>query len=149
MPHPVDIHVGKRIRQRRIMLGLSQEILADSVGVTFQQVQKYERGTNRVSSSRLFDVAKTLGTTISYFFEGLPAEQKKIRSRAGAPQLMVAEDSQAGFEEEDLFNREIMEIARLLRNLDAHTRKHFLRLIRTFSEGNAAPVAKGRKKKGA
>ena len=71
-PSPVDRHVGLRIRLRRKELGISQEKLADAIGLTFQQVQKYERAANRVSASKLWDVARALSTNISYFYEGLP-----------------------------------------------------------------------------
>ncbi len=67
----VDIHVGARIRARRRVLGMTQEQLAEALGITFQQVQKYERGTNRVSASKLFETAKALSTPMAYFFEGL------------------------------------------------------------------------------
>ena len=72
-PNPIDVHVGARIRLRRTLLGISQERLADAIGLTFQQVQKYEKGTNRVSSSRLVDLANTLDVTVSYFFEEMSA----------------------------------------------------------------------------
>ncbi len=77
-PNPVDLHVGGRIRMRRRLLGVSQELLADDLGLTFQQVQKYERGANRVSASKLYEVAKSLQTSIGYFFDGLndPATAK-------------------------------------------------------------------------
>lgn len=71
-PQAVDIHVGNRIRARRKLLGVSQEALADSLGLTFQQIQKYERAANRVSASKLYDIARTLKCGIGYFFEGLP-----------------------------------------------------------------------------
>ncbi len=71
MPHPVDIHVGSRLRTARIMRGQSQADLADRIGLTFQQVQKYETGANRVSASKLFDISKIWGVTPDYFFEGL------------------------------------------------------------------------------
>jgi transcriptional regulator with XRE-family HTH domain len=71
MKHPVDAHVGKRIRQRRWMLGMTQQQLADAVGIKFQQIQKYETGMNRVSASRLWDIAATLNVPIGHFFEGL------------------------------------------------------------------------------
>lgn len=71
MKHPVDAHVGKRIRHRRWMIGMAQQQLADKVGIKFQQIQKYETGMNRVSASRLWDIADTLGVTIAFFFEGL------------------------------------------------------------------------------
>ena len=71
MKHPVDVYVGKRIRHRRWMNGTTQQQLAEAVGIKFQQIQKYETGMNRVSASRLWDIANTLEVTISYFFEGL------------------------------------------------------------------------------
>jgi transcriptional regulator with XRE-family HTH domain len=71
MKHPVDVHVGKRIRQRRWMNGTTQQQLAQAVGIKFQQIQKYETGMNRVSASRLWDIANVLGVTVSFFFEGL------------------------------------------------------------------------------
>lgn len=70
-PHPIDVHVGARIRHRRAILGLNQTELALKVGVTFQSIQKYERGTNRVSASRLQEIAEVLGVPVSHFFEGL------------------------------------------------------------------------------
>jgi transcriptional regulator with XRE-family HTH domain len=70
-PNPVDRHVGLRIRMRRKELGVSQERLAESIGLTFQQVQKYERAANRVSASKLWEMSKALSTSISYFYEGL------------------------------------------------------------------------------
>lgn len=69
-PHPVDVYVGKRIRVRRRMLGMNQTVLGEQLGVTFQQVQKYERGANRVSSSSLFRTANALDVPVSFFFEG-------------------------------------------------------------------------------
>ena len=72
-PDPVDVHVGMRLRQRRTLLGMSQEKLAKAFGVSFQQVQKYERGANRISASRLHLLTKILDVPVSYFFEGLPA----------------------------------------------------------------------------
>lgn len=71
MKHPVDIHVGKRIRHRRWMVGMTQQQLAERVGIKFQQIQKYETGMNRVSASRLWDISDAMGVEISFFFEGL------------------------------------------------------------------------------
>ncbi|WP_194094113.1 helix-turn-helix domain-containing protein [Marivivens aquimaris] len=71
MSHPVDVHVGKRIRHRRWMNGTTQQQLAEKVGIKFQQIQKYETGMNRVSASRLWDIAHALGVDVSFFFEGL------------------------------------------------------------------------------
>ena len=75
MKHPVDAHVGKRIRHRRWTVGMTQQQLADKVGIKFQQIQKYETGMNRVSASRLWDIADALGVQIAFFFEGLAEDQ--------------------------------------------------------------------------
>lgn len=82
MKHPVDVHVGKRIRHRRWMVGMTQQQLADKVGIKFQQIQKYETGMNRVSASRLWDIAEALEVQISFFFEGLSGEGKPAREMA-------------------------------------------------------------------
>ncbi len=74
MPHPVDVHVGKRIRHRRWLVGMTQQQLAESVGIKFQQIQKYETGANRVSASRLWDIADALDVEVSFFFDGLDHE---------------------------------------------------------------------------
>jgi transcriptional regulator with XRE-family HTH domain len=71
MKHPVDVHVGKRIRHRRWLVGITQQQLAETVGIKFQQIQKYETGMNRVSASRLWDIAEALTVPVSFFFEGL------------------------------------------------------------------------------
>src|SRR6266702_2077442 len=71
----IDDHVGARIRERRIMLGLTQQQLAEMIGVTYQQAHKYERGINRVSAGRLFEVARVLGVPVGYFFDGLDADE--------------------------------------------------------------------------
>lgn len=71
MKHSVDVHVGKRIRHRRWMIGMTQQQLADKVGIKFQQIQKYETGMNRVSASRLWDIARAVDVPVSFFFEGL------------------------------------------------------------------------------
>jgi transcriptional regulator with XRE-family HTH domain len=75
-PHPVDRHVGLRIRMRRKELGVSQERLAEALGLTFQQIQKYERAANRVSASKLFEIARALNTNVAYFYEGLSAVEE-------------------------------------------------------------------------
>lgn len=70
--HPIDVHVGQRVRERRRELKMSQQALSDQIDVTFQQVQKYERGANRISASKLFGISQVLGVPIDYFFDGLP-----------------------------------------------------------------------------
>jgi transcriptional regulator with XRE-family HTH domain len=82
MKHPVDAHVGKRIRHRRWMVGMTQQQLADKVGIKFQQIQKYETGMNRVSASRLWDISDALGVTIAFFFEGLTEGEKAVVAAA-------------------------------------------------------------------
>ncbi|MDT8856672.1 helix-turn-helix transcriptional regulator [Paracoccaceae bacterium Fryx2] len=83
MKHPVDAHVGKRIRHRRWMVGITQQQLADQVGIKFQQIQKYETGMNRVSASRLWDVAEALGVGIAFFFEGIDEAREGARAVEG------------------------------------------------------------------
>lgn len=89
MKHPVDAHVGKRIRHRRWMIGMTQQQLADRVGIKFQQIQKYETGMNRVSASRLWDIAEALGVTISFFFDGLD----EARGAVATPDLMADKEA--------------------------------------------------------
>lgn len=74
-PNPVDVHVGSRVRMRRILIGMSQEKLGDALGLTFQQVQKYEKGTNRIGASRLQAIANILGVPVDYFFDGMPVDE--------------------------------------------------------------------------
>lgn len=71
LPNPVDVHVGARVRMRRMLIGMSQEKLGESLGLTFQQVQKYEKGSNRIGASRLYQIGTVLGVPIDFFFEGL------------------------------------------------------------------------------
>eukprot|EP01035_Chromulina_nebulosa_P063261 gene63261-86543_t len=84
-PSPIDVHVGSRIRLRRTLMGLSQERLGEALGLTFQQVQKYERGVNRVGASRLFDLSRVLDVPISFFFDDLPEPLGDAGGGASAP----------------------------------------------------------------
>ena len=100
----IDVHVGKRVRERRVLLGMSQKILAKSVGVSFQQIQKNERGTNRIGASRMFELSKVLDVPVSFFFDDLPPQPpiksaipRKIAAEnraAFAPDLMGAKETQ-------------------------------------------------------
>ena len=85
MTHPVDVHVGKRIRHRRWLVGMTQQQLAERVGIKFQQIQKYETGANRVSASRLWDIADALDVAVSFFFEGLDSESAGKESTNDIP----------------------------------------------------------------
>src|SRR6188474_871495 len=88
-PNPIDIHVGSRIRLRRTMLGMSQEKLGEALGITFQQIQKYEKGTNRVGASRLQNISSILNVPVSFFFEDAPGES----SSSGTSGLAEASSS--------------------------------------------------------
>jgi transcriptional regulator with XRE-family HTH domain len=88
MAHPVDVHVGKRIRHRRWLIGKTQQQLAEQVGIKFQQIQKYETGANRVSASRLWDISDAMDVPVSFFFEGLDDESKSGEKTAVPDDLM-------------------------------------------------------------
>ena len=128
-PNPVDLHVGSRVRMRRKMLCISQEKLADALGLTFQQVQKYERGTNRVSASKLYEIARFLSTPVSYFFEGLsdPTVGGDDSDPAGE---VVAHDF--------LMTSEGLELASLFPRIDnPKLRRRVLDLVRALAEERA------------
>jgi len=107
--NPIDIHVGNRVRLRRTLLGLSQEKLGDEVGLTFQQIQKYERGANRIGASRLFQFSRILDVSISYFFEELPSE---IRSHEGQMNWGLSYEKQAELAPNPMARRETLELVR-------------------------------------
>ncbi len=90
-PHPVDRHVGLRIRMRRKEIGVSQERLAEALGITFQQVQKYERGANRVSASKLWEIAAALQTSVTYFYEGLGGQGSAGRAEDAQDFMLTSE----------------------------------------------------------
>ncbi len=108
-PRPVDVHVGGRVRLRRTLLGMSQEKLGAAINLTFQQVQKYERGTNRIGASRLFELSKVLDVPVSFFFDDIPPEISGERS--GRPTGM-AEAQGAVYEADALAKRETLELVR-------------------------------------
>lgn len=85
MVHPIDTHVGKRLRECRTVAGMSQQAIGDALGVSFQQVQKYETGTNRISSSRLYELSAILGVTVAYFFEEVQQGRAAIPALLSAP----------------------------------------------------------------
>ncbi len=91
-PSPIDKYVGTRIRMRRLMLDMSQTSLADALGITFQQVQKYEKGANRVGASRLQAISHVLQVPVSFFFEGAPAVPGQKQTGAAAPSLAYVSD---------------------------------------------------------
>ncbi len=95
MTHPVDVHVGRRIRHRRWMIGMTQQQLAERVGIKFQQIQKYETGANRVSASRLWDIATTLEVPVSFFFEGLEGQDVPAADKSPALPADILGDKEA------------------------------------------------------
>lgn len=95
MAHPVDVHVGKRVRHRRWLTGMTQQQLAEHVGIKFQQIQKYETGANRVSASRLWDIAEALDVSVNFFFEGLDDEAKKDDAVKSAVPVDLLGDKEA------------------------------------------------------
>jgi transcriptional regulator with XRE-family HTH domain len=107
-PDPVDVHVGLRMRLRRTLIGMSQEQLAAALGITFQQVQKYERGTNRISASRLYQTSRTLGVPVSWFFD----ELSDAAAAASATPAVVAGEQEATDPDRRLLRRETMELVR-------------------------------------
>ncbi|SMP25779.1 helix-turn-helix domain-containing protein [Shimia sagamensis] len=93
MTHPVDVHVGKRIRQRRWLTGMTQQQLAEQVGIKFQQIQKYETGANRVSASRLWDISDALDVPVSFFFEGLESDSDGASSGSVPADIMADKEA--------------------------------------------------------
>lgn len=123
--HPVDQHVGSRLRTRRTILGMSQEALGDAVGITFQQIQKYEKGLNRIGSSRLYEFACILNVDVSYFFEDIVS---------GDGSTSVANESYDEFKYDSLGNKEILTLVRAYNNIaDSVVRKRILTLMKSLS----------------
>jgi transcriptional regulator with XRE-family HTH domain len=133
-PNSVDQHVGMRVRVRRRALGISQEKLSEALNLTFQQVQKYERGANRISASKLYDIARALHAPISYFFEGLA---DPMHLAIGA----VAEPDGSEFLYEMVMTTEGMELAALFPKIDRRRRKLVLELARALSSEFNEPAA--------
>ncbi len=135
-PRPVDAHVGARVRLRRTMLGMSQEKLAQALGLTFQQVQKYERGTNRVGSSRLYELSKILDVPIQFFFDEMPAE---IAATARGGNGGGFSEAAADYEPDTLAKRETLELVRAYYRIKSpRVRKKVFDLAKTLGRGEEA-----------
>lgn len=134
-PHPTDLYVGSRIRFRRRTLKISQEKLAESLGLTFQQIQKYERGANRVSASKLQEIASSLTTSVGYFFEGLP----------GAGNIGKAKQDSADALTRFLASAENLELVTILPKLSPAVRRHLLGLARALLQPQGSASSKTRK----
>ncbi len=120
MKNPVDLHIGQRVRHRRWLLGMTQQQLAQSVGIRFQQIQKYESGANRVSASRLWDLAQALDIPVSFFFEGLTNGKIEMNGEGNV---------EAGV----LQNKETMDLIRAYYGLDEGPRRRLLDLAKALS----------------
>ncbi|WP_417606718.1 helix-turn-helix domain-containing protein [Primorskyibacter flagellatus] len=119
MTHPVDVHVGKRIRHRRWLVGMTQQQLAERVGIKFQQIQKYETGANRVSASRLWDIADALEVPVSFFFEGL--ETTETESNESAPADILGD-------------KEALDLVRSYYAIPENQRRRLFELARVLSD---------------
>ncbi|WP_299925916.1 helix-turn-helix transcriptional regulator [uncultured Pelagimonas sp.] len=122
MAHPVDVHVGKRIRHRRWLVGMTQQQLAEKVGIKFQQIQKYETGANRVSASRLWDIADALEVKVSFFFEGIETE--------GSEQSQSSDNVPADI----LGDKEALDLVRSYYAIPENQRRRLFELARVLSD---------------
>ncbi|WP_027259493.1 helix-turn-helix domain-containing protein [Leisingera aquimarina] len=121
MAHPVDVHVGKRIRHRRWLIGMTQQQLAEQVGIKFQQIQKYETGANRVSASRLWDISDALEVAVSFFFEGLQEEGKAPAEKASVPEDLMGD-------------KEALDLVRSYYAIPENQRRRLFELARVLSD---------------
>ena len=125
-PNPIDVHVGSRVRMRRMLIGMSQEKLGDKLGLTFQQVQKYEKGANRIGASRLFQISQILGVPVEFFFEG-------VRPEPGTADSGFSEEESA-FDPDILSTSEGIQLNSAFFSIrDATVRKRLLELVKALS----------------
>lgn len=130
-PNPTDVHVGSRIRLRRNMTGMSQEKLGERLGITFQQIQKYEKGTNRVGASRLQAIAGILNVPVAFFFEDVPGQE-------GGGVRGFAEDQGAGFSIEASTSAEGLQLNRAFFKIaDTRVRRKIIELVKTLAAEDA------------
>jgi transcriptional regulator with XRE-family HTH domain len=128
-PNPIDVHVGSRVRFRRMLLGMSQEKLGEKLGLTFQQVQKYEKGINRIGASRLFDLAQVLGVSVQFFYEEAPSQEGHSFTPQG-----LAENPDEHSIVEFLRSRDGLELNRaFVRISDVKARRAIVDLVRSLA----------------
>ena len=137
-PSPIDVHVGMRIRLRRTLMGMSQERLGEALGLTFQQVQKYERGVNRVGASRLFDLSRVLDVPIAFFFDDMPEPMASAYGNTGAGvagrRAIGFADTQDAFGEDPAARRETQELVRIFgRITDPAMRRKVVELVKVMA----------------
>jgi transcriptional regulator with XRE-family HTH domain len=127
-PNPIDRHVGSRVRMRRMLIGMSQEKLGEALGVTFQQVQKYEKGTNRIGASRLHRIASILGVSVDFFYEGAP----HVQGSAGG----FGERPSPNYVSDFLTTSEGVQLVKAFLNVkDPKIRRRLIDLIAALGEG--------------
>lgn len=137
--NPIDCHVGSRVRMRRMLLGMSQEKLAEHLGLTFQQIQKYEKGVNRIGASRLFDLAHVLGVGVDYFYEDAPTLEA---TGVGAPGF--AERAGDSYVVDFLNTREGLELNRAFTRIsDPKVRRSIVELVRSLAGEQEAAATSG------
>lgn len=146
--HPVDVHVGSRFRQRRSLLGMSQTAVGDAAGLTFQQIQKYERGSNRISASRLFEFAKVLDVPVSYFFDEMPANVLRSKPVSGRVGKNGRESSTPLAQQKDpLVKRETLELVRAYYKIrETRVRKRIFEMVKALGVANKSDVLTGAQK---
>ncbi len=128
-PQPIDVHVGARVRVRRKLLGMTQTKLGDALGLTFQQVQKYEKGANRIGSSRLYDLARVFDVPIEHFFEDMPADVVASSSAKGRGKAKEP----PGYDLDPMVKRETLELVRAYYKIeDAGVRKGVYQLTKAI-----------------
>jgi transcriptional regulator with XRE-family HTH domain len=147
--HPVDVHVGTRIRQRRTLLGMSQTKVGDAVGLTFQQIQKYERGSNRCGSSRLYEFAKALDVPVTYFFDEMPSNVLSGRPMSGRGRKGFGEAGTPFEQEKDpMIKRETLELVRAYYKIRAgRVRKRIFHMVKAVGAASHAEILGGRKQR--
>src|SRR6202165_1223824 len=145
--HTVDVHVGTRMRQRRTLLGMSQSKVGDAVGLTFQQIQKYEKGSNRCASSRRCEFAKVLDVPVSYFFDEMPANALSGRPMSGRGRKGFGEAGTPFEQDKDpLIKRETLALLRSYYKIrEARVRKRIFELVKAVGAASHAEVLSGRK----
>ncbi|MFD2234919.1 helix-turn-helix domain-containing protein [Phaeospirillum tilakii] len=133
-PNPVDVHVGARMRLRRTLLGMSQEKLGEAIGLTFQQVQKYERGANRIGASRLFDLARVLDVPVSYFFDDMSDAVQNLSPVNVIKGSSGLSEEPAPFETDPMTKRETLELVRAYYSItDPQVRKRVYELAKALA----------------
>lgn len=129
-PNPIDVHVGSRVRLRRTLLGLSQEKLGEAVGLTFQQIQKYERGANRIGASRLFEFSKILDVPVSFFFDDMSDRLNAVDKGIA---FGLADQPTVGLDPDPLTRRETLELVRAYYRIgDPNVRKRLFELTKSL-----------------